>query len=454
MTRRIGLAGAMTAAMLLCAVTGAGMNVAPILPAEELRAPRGVRIVPVRGTHAGEIFFAYGRISPDGRHLAYTSMVLTAPPRRNRMVTVIDVTTGDRLFSHPGLDAYWSPDGQQFIFMNTAGTRDSVSIVRLRDLRLFDDVAPAELGDYLSWGRRGATDVVATILGNYYYLDGVKAVLPARRIKECEFGFGERPLISRTGQKVSIFVEGQIVVRRVDDCDDVVATGVDGAKADFSPDDRFIAFHKPKARAADGFEIAIVDLVFNELATLSLEGSAYYPTWTADGRLCFQYESDTFSGFAIASGIDSLPRIRIAPRPLPGRVPSPAPVALQQIFPEAAATERFVGVVVWAPWNAHSIDALMQLQAAEEQWKDGETRFKAFAAVVPDRRDRAGSEVIRTLSSRVPQLHLPAGSLDRTGAQNQVPAVLLFDRGVLKKRLLGAQSSESLLRHLNELEKG
>jgi Tol biopolymer transport system component len=85
------------------------------------------RVYPLK---SAESVFAYARISPDGHVLAYASEL--ANPRRpndiQRTITVVDLRTGAVSFTEPGIDAYWSNDGQRLIFLSAREGRFNVSI--------------------------------------------------------------------------------------------------------------------------------------------------------------------------------------------------------------------------------------------------------------------------------------------------------------------------------------
>src|SRR3954470_9412085 len=66
--------------------------------------------------------FAYARISPDGKRLAYASQIAARPSaQRNWSVTAVDLTTRKTLFSESGIDAYWSSDGARVIYSGMGG---------------------------------------------------------------------------------------------------------------------------------------------------------------------------------------------------------------------------------------------------------------------------------------------------------------------------------------------
>jgi dipeptidyl aminopeptidase/acylaminoacyl peptidase len=143
------------------------------------------RVYPLKGA---ESVFAYARISPDGHVLAYASEL--ANPQRpsdiQRTVTVVDLRTGAISFTEPGIDAYWSNDGQRLIFLSARDGRLNVSIRNQTTGAIARDVAPPWLGDYYSWGVRDGQDLILTIDSYYYFLNGDKAVMPARSVQACE----------------------------------------------------------------------------------------------------------------------------------------------------------------------------------------------------------------------------------------------------------------------------
>src|SRR6185503_6079256 len=114
---------------------------------------------------------------------------------------------------------------------------------------------------------------------------------PAGRVPPCDsIGVGARPLISHDGRRITTIVRGTIVVRGLTDCHDILDTGIQGAKADFSWDGRYIAFHAPK-KDLSGYEIAVVDVERRTIRTVTeFAGSSYFPSWTQDGRLSFRYD--------------------------------------------------------------------------------------------------------------------------------------------------------------------
>lgn len=387
--------------------------------------------------------FAYARISPDGRNLAYASETpsQTEPGRIVQTVTVIDLPTGRVLFSEPGIDAYWSVDGTRMIYKSYT---EPTPTVRIRDHEtgaISRDVAPNALGDYYSWGVRDGMDLILTIRGHYYFLDGNRA-LPHSTVQPCDgIGTGERPLLSRDGRRISVFVSGTLVIRNLTDCEDIVETGIPGAKADFSWDGRYVAFHAPKA-SGDGYKIEVVDLEKRTVRTVAeLEGSSLFPSWTRDGRLCFRYDGPDYRGFMIASNVLDVPE-----HPLPSTlVHVPARRAWSDLFPETAQPDHSLNLVmVWGPWSAHSPSALRDLQRAREYFAGHGDDVGVLTATDPGSREDDVSRLLRRHAIRLPRIPLAPRNLLLTEAHNQNPTTLLFRRGQLIDRRLGAQSFDEL----------
>src|SRR6266851_7353685 len=368
--------------------------------------------------------FAYARISPDGRLLVYASEPRGAASGGgvDRTVTLVDLRTRDVLFAELGADAYWSPDGRRMIFLSEKDGLARVSIRHL-DGRIVRDVAAVQLGGYFSWGTREHRDLVVTISGSYYYLADNRAVLPAERVPACDgLGAAERPLLSKDGRRITTFVRGTIVVRGLTNCADVLDTGVQGAKADFSWDGRYIAFHAPK-KDATGYEIDVVDLQHRTIRSVTnLAGSAFFPSWTRDGRLAFRYDGDEYRGFMIADNVLSTPE-----RPLGPSEHVPDRVRWSDIFPETPVPPRRIAVVtVWGTWSAHSAEALMDLERAKR-----ELAAESGAVTVLTASDVASrrSDVLRIRARygvTVPEIPLAPVRLPLTEAHNQMPVTLLF----------------------------
>ena len=413
------------------------------------RSQQSIRITAIASVPKTETVFAYSRISPDGRYLAYTSERIASSGIPVRRVRVLDVRTGRIEFQEEGLDAYWSPDGSRLIYLSLLDpfSRD-VAILDWRSRQVTRNVAPVALGDYFSWATNGGRDLIGTIKGNYFYLADNRAVLPARRSPYCErLGDPEdRPLLSKDGRRVTAFVQGYLVVRNVDSCDDIILTGMRGAKADFSYDGTKIAFHRPTQSAGE-FQVVIVDLKRMTIAELPLSGSAYYPSWTASGALSFRYESGDWNGFVLASNLDSLPQrtIQYAMKPEADRV-----VNWHEVFETTDGTDGagWRVVVIWAPWNPHSADAIRavaDLERSSSPKRRG--RIGLYESAVPGPHV---DEMRRRIGAKLPTISVRSAAWAATWAHAQIPVVLVFHEGRLVTHLLGAPSAAELAAAISE----
>ena len=384
--------------------------------------------------------FAYARISPDGKTLVYASEKRDTrhPTGLGLIETVVDLTTKKILYTENGIDAYWSPDGKKVIYSGENG----VSVRDVWNKQTAANIAPPGLGDYYSWATRDGKDLILTIDSRYYYLNGDKAVQPIQKVKSCDkIGTGERPLISKDGKRITTFVEGNIVVRGLDNCDDIFDTGIKGAKADFSWDGRYIAFHSLKPEGA-GYDIQIVDLRDKTIRTLpNLKGSALFPSWTKDGRLCFRYDGPEYRGFMMASNVLEVPA-----KPLPAAAePLPKNRTWDDIFPETPRDKHTMNVVlIWAPWSAHSGIAFDELGQAREYFANQHTDISFAAAADPASGEAEIERQMSVFASPVTRIALAPKGLAMTEARNQMPTTLLFKNGVLVDRRLGAQTAEQL----------
>jgi hypothetical protein len=391
---------------------------------------------------ASESVFAYARISPDGRALVYSSDTTAgnANVGADYQLRVFDLVAKRILFSRKGIDGWWSNSGDRIIFRDqgTSGD-DSVSIWRRSTGQVAQNVASIALGDYFSWATRGGRELIVTIASNYYYLNGDRALLPAERVPSCPgIGRGERPLVSRDGQRITTFVQGTIVVRNLTDCENVFDTGVVGAKADFSWDGRLIAFHAQKPESPNEYEIEVVDIQARTIrhVTAGLSGSSLFPSWTRDGRLCFRHSGRNYNGFIIASNVLSVP-----PQPPPEPQHLPTVRRWTDIFATAERPNRSVRIVlVWSTWSAHSKMALLAAQRAQASFAASNTDAQIFIATDPGSARADVDAMLRRLSVTLPRINLDARHLALTEATNQVPATLVFRDGLMVSRRLGAQT--------------
>ena len=426
----------------------------PVLIAVTVMAPaaRKPRFERVYELPPEQGVFAYSRISPDGRHLAYAAE--TREGRRGRLVrtvTVVDLQTRRILFTEPGIDAYFSTDGERMIYLSSEDG-SSVNIRHQKTGAISRDIAPVSLGDYFSWGFRDGRNLILTIESNYYYLDGDRGVMPAGRVPSCPgIGVGERPLLSRDGRRITTFVRGTVVVRNLTDCNGILDTGIGGAKADFSWDGRYVAFHVPK-ETGRGYDIQVVDTEKRTVRTVtSMPGSSYFPSWTRDGRLSFRYDGDDYRGFMMASDVLSAPA-----RPLPAQPQHvPARRSWSDLFPE---TERPAAptslVMVWSTWSAHTPDALLDLQRARESFGQRGVDIDVMTATEPGSLEPDIARLLGNHGITLPRIPLAAQRLPLTEANNQIPVTLLFREGRLVDRRLGAQTSAQLQRWVDEAGAG
>jgi len=383
--------------------------------------------------------FAYARISPDGKRLAYASQISARPSsQRAWTVTVVDLATHAVLFSEPGIDAYWSNDGGRLIYSGA----DGVTIWNVDTGASVSSPEASGLGDYYSWAVRDGKDLILTIQSNYYYLADGKPALPHTKVKSCDrIGVGERPLISHDGTRITTFFKGNLVVRGLDNCDNIFDTGIQGSKADFSWDGRYIAFHAVKKEGV-GYEIRIVDLEKRTVRTLpGLEGSALFPSWTADGRLSFRYDGPDYRGFMMAAAPLDAPS-----EPLPTTAEAlPDGRRWETIFPETRVGPRGLRLVmIWAPWSAHSFEAFTNLERARDYFAAHGVAIDMTAAADPGSRETDIAQQLADFRVTVPRIPLSPKGLSMTEARNQMPTTLLFRDGVLIDRRLGAQSFDEL----------
>jgi hypothetical protein len=392
----------------------------------------------VHALRPDEGVFAYARVTPDGRYLAYASQERNRPRNApfGRTITVVDLKTREVMYTEPGIDAYWSNDGSRMIYSSAAGA-GGVSIRHHPDGPIARQVAPAELGDYYSWAVRGGRNLIVTILSNFYYLDGDRAAMPHGRVPACPaIGTGERPLVSHDGRRITTFVRGTVVVRNLTDCNDIIETGIGGGKADFSWDGRHVAMHVLKEDGR-GYEIQVVDLQEKTVRTVTnLPGSSLFPSWLRDGRLFFNYDGDDYRGFVIASDFMNVPT-----RPLRadrGHVPSN--LAWKDLFPETPVPAQNLNLVmVWSTWSAHSPEALIWLQQTREYFADRGKDIGVMTAIEPATRPDDAVAMRKRYDITLPEIRLDPQRFVRTEGKNQIPTTLLFRDGNVADTKLGAQ---------------
>ena len=403
---------------------------------------------------ADEGVFAYSRISPDGRYLAYASQAFDtsragARPNTNlygpagsvksQTVTIVDLNSGKVLFTERGIDPYWSLDNERVIYSGP-----SVSIWHRESGQVSRNVVPDNLGDYYSWAVRDGRNLILTITGNYYYLDGDKGVLPVSKVPNCPgIGAGDRPLVSKDGKKITTFVRGNVIVRGIDNCDGAINTGIAGQKADFSYDGRYIAFHAQRA-GTNHYDIIVVDLQERTMRTVtaSLTGSSLFPNFTRDGRLSFRYDSPEYRGFMFAKNYLELPA-------------SPLPKASSELSADRVWSDVFAErdrpataytmVLIWSSWSAHSPIALDDMQRARAYFRDQNVDVTVLATAEPASQPEDVARLLSRNSITLPSIPITPAGLANTEGRNQMPTTLLFRGNKLIDRRLGAQSFDQLI---------
>ncbi|MDP2319792.1 MAG: hypothetical protein Q8O42_10695 [Acidobacteriota bacterium] len=357
---------------------------------------------------------------------------------------VIELANKRTIFEAPGIDGYWSPDSRQVVYRSIASEGDRVSVWNRETKEILRDVIPLKLGDYYSWGRSNDIDTLLTINGWFVSRHGLHEPSEPERIPECpDIGRGARPLLSRDGQRVSVFVSDEIVLRNLRDCSNVVRTGVVGAKADWSSDGRYLAFHTPK-QSDPGYDLGVLDTHDSTFRRLSLSGSSLFPSWTDDNALVFRYEGPDYKGFMRADDVLASPSSTAA---APTYLGDHAEIRRQWrgLVPDSGR----VVVLLWAAWSAHTAEALAGFDAANLDCQPG--RCLRVIAHDPSS-DRQSVAAISAVSRLFPSIEAPWAAVRAAGGLNQSPTYLLFADGCLVRRALGAMSAEELSRWVSSSE--
>ena len=386
-----------------------------------------------------ESVFAYSRVSPDGSLLAYSSEPDSGRPLSpgNQRLRVYDLKGHNVIYEDQGVDGYWSPDGEALVYKAKLRDTYSVSIWNRRAGNTVREVISTSLGDYYSWGADDQRGILLTINGWFVSMAENRAVSPPQRIPEChDIGRGVRPLISRNGRRVSVFVDDELVLRNLEDCADIVRTGIVAAKADWSHDGRFLAFHTAK-KSDEGYDIGIFDRVTFEFRRLALDGSSYFPSWTDDNALIFRYQGPEYRGFMRADGVLSSPTERaLAPSHLQDR--GNVYVQWKSVLPEADT----VIVLLWSSWSAHTTDALREFSNGAFNCPARDCR--RVAAFDPSSPSKDVAKVLSGVNLPFPTVKAPWQALLAAGGINQSPTYLLFRDGCLAARALGSLSATEL----------
>ncbi|HEX5070700.1 MAG TPA: hypothetical protein VFV78_10855 [Vicinamibacterales bacterium] len=415
------------------------------------QAPTFTRAYPLAAT---EGVFAYSRISPDGRYLAYASQAFDTTRKgsnsgtnlygptgmvKSQTVTIVDLATSQVLYRELGIDPYWSLDNERVIYSGP-----SVSIWHRQSGQVSRNVVPGNLGDYYSWAVKDGRNLILTITGNYYYLDGDKGVMPASKVPNCPgIGAGDRPLISKDGLKITTFVRGNVIVRNLADCGGVINTGIAGQKADFSYDGRYIAFHAQRT-GTNHYDILVVDLETKTVRTVTagLPGSSLFPNFTRDGRLSFRYDSPEYRGFMFASDFLNLPA---SPLPAPGGELSPDRVWRDVFAERDRPNTAYTMVLIWSTWSAHSPIALDDMQRARAYFRDQHYDLTVLSAAEPASQPDDVTLLLSRNNITLPSIPVTPAGLAQTEGRNQMPTTLLFRGDRLIDRRLGAQSFDELV---------
>lgn len=384
----------------------------------------------------GETVFAYSRICPDGALLAYSSEQ-TRDGKVERNVTVVDLAAHRVVFTEPGLDSYWSPDGMRLVYLSTRGTPEACIWDRASG-EVHRAVAPQELGAYYTWGRAEGRDLILTQRNYYFLLGADKGQRPFRTVPPCPgVGRGEQPMLSHDGKLIATFVRGSLAVRSLDTCERVLETHLPGGKGDFSFDGRYLAFHMPKQGGqVPGYAIVVVDLDKRRLVHVTdLPGSSYYPSWTRDGRLSFRYDGEDFRGFLLASDF-----LGNAWEPLPTSAPkaASAPTLQEVLGGQAPAAARAVLINFWAPWCSHCRDELPALARLDAALRAARSDVVILGACAPDGRREDRERLIRSEGLGFRQVDLSPQTFADLGVR-MFPTSMLFVDGRLVERRFGSQ---------------
>jgi thiol-disulfide isomerase/thioredoxin len=390
--------------------------------------------------------FAYSRISADGKLLSYAS-----ERRVNgtilRTANVVELATKRLLFSEPGVDAYWSPDGAHLIYLSVGESGDQVVCTWHRaDGTVTRNVAPQELGHYFSWAKREGRDLVLTQDNFYYFLEEGRAQKPYRTVPAFPpLGAGTQPMINRDGTRIATFYRGTVLVRGLDDPSGVVETHLRGGKADFSFDGRYVAFHSAQKgpQGKDTYQISVVDLQTKEvIQATNLPGSCYYPSWTKDGRLVFRYDSPEYRGFMMASNVLSNPR-----KPLPTAYPDDAttPGVLADLLGRTPAPKQKVVMVnFWAGWCVHCRGELPVLNQLRQELRRDQLDAEILGACDPTSFTTDREFILKRSNLDLPQIDITSKEVNAFGVQ-VYPTTLMFVDGKLVDKHQGALTRKGAL---------
>lgn len=400
-----------------------------------LAAPTFTRILPLKPE---EGVFAYARISPDGQLLSYASERHMGGQFK-RTVNVVNLATKEVLFSEPGMDAYWAPDGKHLIYLSQANSEEGSTCLWVRDGgAVLRDVAPSNLGHYFTWGRRDGRDVVLTQNNRYWDMVELRAARPYRTVPAFPpLSAGTQPMLSKDARLIATFHRGTLLVRALDEAKPVVETRLRGGKADFSYDGRYIAFHSlQKVNGKEAYQVLVVDLRTRELLKVTeLPGSCTYPSWTRDGRLVFRYDAADYRGFLMATRVLDAPRSPL-PKAYPDDAPEPPPLA--RLYPKGnAPRQRVVIVNFWAGWCVHCRAELPMLHQLRKDLRAAGADAELVGACDPTSFQTDRDFILSRSKLDIPQVDLTAAEVNAYGIQ-VYPTTLIFVEGRVAVRHAGA----------------
>jgi hypothetical protein len=341
------------------------------------------------------------------------------------------------IYEERGIDGYWSPSGESLVYKAKLHDSYSVSIWNRHTGKITRDVIATSLGDYYSWGANGQQNTLLTINGWFVSIAANHAASAPQHIPECEgIGRGARPLVSRDGRRVSVFVGDELVLRNLRDCADIVRTGVVAAKADWSRDGRFLAFHTSK-KSREGYDIGIFDQLTFTFRRITLDGSSYFPSWTDDNALVFRYQGPEYSGFMRADEVLSSPtETALTPSYLRNR--SNIYRQWKSVLPAAGT----VVVLLWSSWSSHSSDALHEFSNGVFDCPARDCR--RVAAYDPSSPAQDVARLLSGITGQIPVVKAPWQAVLAAGGINQSPSYLLFHNGCFAARALGSLSAIEL----------
>jgi hypothetical protein len=170
-----------------------------------------------------------------------------------------------------------------------------------------------------------------------------------------------------------------------------------------------------------------------------LPGSSLFPSWTRDGRLSFRYDGPEYRGFMLLTSPLSKAAVPLSPA-----VATAGSSRWEEIFPETSRpSEDVVVVTIWSAWSAHSADALLAAQQARER-NATNSDVAYLSTVEPGTRRLDADRLLRKHEIDLVEIPLAPERFVLTDGDNQMPATLLFVRGLLADRRLGAQTYDQL----------